>query len=158
MPMTSGTSTETTEDKSINFQMFKMFIDVVPRFDGTPSVLNDFLSACDELVLTYGSRENPVQDRFVLRAIKNKLYGRAQVAIASRLELATWDEVRAVLVNTYSDSRDLPTLQAELMQLNIDNQRETLAAFGDKIISYQSLLMSKLKQSSMTLDAKHAMS
>lgn len=47
-----------------------MFIDVIPNFDGTPSLLND---ACEEIINNYGSSEGKIQNKFLVRAIKNIL-------------------------------------------------------------------------------------
>lgn len=124
-----------------------MFIDVIPNFDGTPSLLNDFIDACEELIHNYGHSESDVQNKFLTRAIKNKLKFQAQVNIATRLEINTWTEIEENLTLTFGDPRDLDTLQQDLIHLNFDNKKNILISFSNKILQSLSI-MSKLKRSS----------
>lgn len=71
---------------TVNHQLLKMFIDVIPNFDGTHPLLNYFIDACDGLINNYGNCESEMQNKFLIRAIKNKLKGQVQINISTRLE------------------------------------------------------------------------
>lgn len=132
---------------TVNHQLLKMFIDVIPNFDGTPSLLNDFIDACDELIDNYGNSESDVQNKFLIRAIKHKLRVQAQVNTSTRLEIGTRPEIKETLTLTFGDPRDLDTLQQDIIHLSYDNKKEILISFSNKILQCQSLVMSKLKRS-----------
>lgn len=38
-----------------------MFTDVIPNFDGTPPLLNEFTDACEELIINYGNSNSDIQ-------------------------------------------------------------------------------------------------
>ena len=131
----------------VGVNLFQMYVNIIPKFDSTATLLNDFITAYDELVTNYGTAVSEVQKQFVIRVIRNKLYRQAQIHILARLDLKTWSDIKSVLIKAFGDPRDLLTLQTELLHLNVDLRKESLTSLGHKIMKYQSLLTSKLSQS-----------
>ncbi|KAJ8979844.1 hypothetical protein NQ317_007609 [Molorchus minor] len=142
----------------VNYQLLKMYIDIIPKFDGTPSFLNDFINSSQELYNSFNDPSNAAQSLFLVRAIKSKLTGQAQIISSSRLELNSWPEIKNLLLENFGDPRDLPCLQQDLLHLTFYKSNDNIQSFGTKIQQFQSLLMSKLQQSEKSEAVKRALS
>lgn len=94
----------------LNYQLLKIYINAIPNSDGTPSLLNDFIEACDGLIISYSNNNNNEQNKFLFRTIKNKLKGQSQINISTRLEVETWSEIKQILIRTLGDPRDIDTI------------------------------------------------
>lgn len=85
-----------------NYQLLNMYIDAIPNLHGTPSLLNDFIDACDLLITSYSSNNNENQNKFLFGTNKNKLKGQAQVNISTRSEIESLN-IKQILIRTFGD-------------------------------------------------------
>ncbi|KAJ8981572.1 hypothetical protein NQ317_002600 [Molorchus minor] len=145
-------------EMAVNYHLLKMYVDVIPLFDGNTFLLNDFITSCDELVNSFASQTNQNQNLFLLRAVRSKLVGQAQQLISSRLEITQWQQIKELLLQNFGDPRDLPCLQQDMLHLQFDRQKQTLQQFGNQVREFQSLLMAKLQQTDKDLQVKLALS
>lgn len=87
---------------------------LLPDFDGNPNVLARFIKLCDQLVEAYGSADNNLNNLCLINGILNKISGPAARTINSNGIPDTWDGIKAVLINNFTDQRDETTLYNEL--------------------------------------------
>ena len=110
------------ENNQINFQEmaeFKLeYLQIVPDFTGNQAILSEFIASAEQLINQFYIRnpENDFRNIYLLKSIKNKIKGDAANQIAS-YNVTTWNELKTALLATYSDKRDLQTLQIELCNM-----------------------------------------
>lgn len=84
------------KERKMAESQLKLYLDIIPTFDGNTFALNPFLAACDALHSKFGNTE--ADREFIIHAIISKLKGNAQIRICSRSELNTWPLVKAKLI------------------------------------------------------------
>lgn len=135
-----------------NYQLIRLYLDSIPQYDGNPHTLNIFINNCEYFLNTFASN-NMVQNECFLRIILGKLKGRALILIGSRIELKTWDEIKAVLLLSFSDQRNIDCLIQDLLALK-PSKNETPYNFGMRCQDARSLIISKLNSLAMTNEEK----
>ncbi|KAI5721729.1 hypothetical protein M8J77_024965 [Diaphorina citri] len=117
---------------------------MVPEFNGEVSLLPDFIAIADKLVAYFTDAENPnsFQNFFLLNSLKSKVTGEARLNI-SAFTINNWAELKAALLNSYSDKRDAYTLTIELCNLK-QNFNETPFEFHQKVTKHINLHSSYL--------------
>lgn len=115
--------------------------DLIPTFDGTKSLLNDFIEACNF------ADDNVIEGKkdVLVFLIKAKLTGQAKTFISSR-NLKTWAQIRPLLVGQFGDCRDTEALVRDLMN-SFQKVNETPRNFIQRIEN----LLTQLR-SSVALD------
>lgn len=87
---------------------------MVPEFDGNQNNLAEFLNNCETLIHQfYRPDSEDFQNKFIIHCLKNKIKGKARDDI-STYTIDTWAHLKAALITTYADKRDLQTLTIEL--------------------------------------------
>lgn len=125
----------------INYSEVRLFLDIIPCFNGEPCELNNFLAACDDVVLHYAT--NQTLTKLIFRAILGKLKGKALIIISSRTELNTWTEVRFILKQTFTDQRSFNCLLQELHSIK-PHPKESSYSFGVRCQYLRSLINSSI--------------
>lgn len=93
------------------------YLQMVPEFTGDQNNLNDFIKNCEEIITQfYQPNVDNFQNKYILNCLKNKIQGKAKNDI-STYTVENWATLRAALLATYADKRDLQTLTIELCQL-----------------------------------------
>lgn len=115
----------------------KKHADMIPIFDGKPEKLRPFLDTCQKIAdrFTDVEDEDNFQNEEVLRTILSKIQGPASDMI-SNLTITDFDEIKKALLETYSDKRDIYTLNHELTALRHreqENPFEFLSRVKDKL-------------------------
>lgn len=142
----------------VNYQLLRLTIDNIPKFDGDTHVLEIFIDSCDFLINTYknvNDANDPINN-FLVKAILGKLSGRAQYLIGSRQELNTWTQIKDTLRSTFGDNRNLDCLVQDLIILR-PLRNESPVNFGSRIQDARSLIFSKLKSISTYSDAERVL-
>lgn len=148
------TTTGNASANHTNYQLLRLYLDSIPHYDGNPHTLGIFLDSCEHLIVTFARDVNPDLNNFLIRAIYGKLVGRALTLIGSRLELATWQEVKQALTLSFGDQRNIDCLVQDLISLRPD-KNETPYNFGMRCQDARSLVTSKLNSdTSMSVDEK----
>lgn len=129
--------------ETTDYQLLRLSLDSIPHFDGNPHTLNVFIDNCDFLYSNFRSNSNNALNSFILRAIIGKLTGRALMLIGSRIELKTWDEVKAALRLSFGDQRNLDCLVQDLIILR-PLKGESAYNFGMRCQDARSLIVSKI--------------
>lgn len=87
---------------------------LVPEFDGNPHVLTRFVKLCDQLNASYGHEADNLSRLCLINGILNKITGPAARTINSNGIPESWDGIRSVLINNFTDQRDETTLYNDL--------------------------------------------
>ncbi|CAG9760074.1 unnamed protein product [Ceutorhynchus assimilis] len=127
-----------------------MYADTIMPFNGDPSMLNSFQSACDFLFATHKQSNDPISNNYLLRAVRMKLTDRAQILVGSRMELDCWDHIKAVLFDCFGDKRNLECLKQDLF-IAVPNKNENPLDFAKRLQVLRSALAQKIKQLFLTL-------
>lgn len=133
----------TPAPRPIEYQLLRLYIDNIPKYDGNPNTLGIFIDNCETLIATFSDEHNPQINQFILRAIISKLVGRALILIGSRIELRTWNDIKNALNLSFSDQRNIDCLEQDLINLR-PLKNETPYNFGMRCQDARSLIISKL--------------
>lgn len=95
------------------------YLQMVPEFNGDQNNLNDFIQNCELIIAQFYQANNPnnFQNKYIINCLKNKITGKAKIDI-STYTIDNWQDLRAALLATYADKRDLQTLTIELCELH----------------------------------------
>jgi len=101
-------------------------------YDGNPATLNDFINNVEEILLLITGTDKTPYGQFLLRAIRNKIEGKAnELLISSGIGL-NWDDIRETLIGKFADKRSEETLNFELHGLV--HKRLPLQEFYERIL------------------------
>ncbi|KAK9696589.1 hypothetical protein QE152_g31481 [Popillia japonica] len=125
----------------INLSM-RDYSETIPHFDGDPLNIFTFISSCDSFVQTLARPNDAAFNRFLFRAIISKLKGKA-AQIASVRNTTSWDALRTLLVNTFSDQRNELTLISALQRLE-QYSNESAIDFEERCLNQLSLLTARI--------------
>lgn len=125
----------------INLSM-RDYCETIPHFDGDPLNISTFISSCDSFVQILARPNDAAFNSFLFRAIISKLKGKA-AQIASVRNTTSWDALRTLLVNTFSDRRNELTLISELQRLE-QYSNESAIDFGERCLNQLSLLTARI--------------
>lgn len=136
---------EAPSERQINYQLLRLYVDTIPKFNGDPGTLEIFIEHCNFLIATYTnvSDANDPINGFLIRAVISKLSGNALVLIGSRPEIRTWDGLRSLLRLSFGDQRNIDCLVQEMLMAK-PNRNETSLQFGQKVQKLRSAIASKL--------------
>lgn len=134
-----------------NYQLIRLSLDSIPQYDGNAHTLNIFINNCEYFLNTFASN-NVAQNECLLRSVLGKLTGRALILIGSRIELKTWEEIKSVLLLSFSDQRNIDCLIQDLLALKPKN--ESPYTFGMRCQDARSLIISKLNSMAMSNEEK----
>lgn len=139
----------------VNYQLLRYQSDNIPLFDGNPRLLNRFIIAIENLLKAFYNRTDPNDTINVclFDTILSKLTGRAADLITSRIELNSWNLIKEVLINSFSDQRSIDCLIQDLINLK-PFKNESPLEFGMRIQDSRSLLFSKLNATSDSNETK----
>lgn len=132
----------------VNYSEVRLFLDIIPIFNGEPCELNNFIAACDEAVNRYTA--NQVITKLIFRGIIGKLKSKALTIISSRVELTTWQQVKEVLKISFCDQRSFSCLLQELHQIKPQN-KENSYSFGIRCQYLRSLIFSSINNDTSLL-------
>lgn len=132
-----------------NLQMLKMYVDIIPNFDGNSITLHSFISACDFLFTTFGNSREAIMINYLIRVIQTKLVGRAQLLVGCRSELDTWQKIKDALQACFGDNRSLECLEQDLFMAK-PNKGETSLDFAKRLQILRSQLAQKLNSLPLT--------
>lgn len=104
-------------------QAFKAAINVVPKFDGNVNHLYRFLTTCETILGRFYDENNPgsFDNQIVLHSIISKLEGKADEAVNINGS-TTWQQIKDVLLQHFSDQRDENSLNRDLVNLKQENE------------------------------------
>lgn len=123
---------------------FSQCLDAIPKFDGQESVLPAFLDASEAFLTHYFSAENSAHfNNWILRSVLNKLDGPAKLLVCSRTDLTRWENIRALLLEQFSDKRSIDTLSHSLMT-TVMRQNENSIEFGNRLHELRCKIISKI--------------
>lgn len=105
---------QAAQQQNINYTLLKMYVDTIPHYTGDPNSLSSFLSAGDFLFTTYTQQNDNILNNYLIRTIRMKLIDRAQILVGSRMELTTWEQIKAALSDCFGDKRNLECLEQDL--------------------------------------------
>lgn len=139
----------------INYALLRYQADNIPTFDGNPKLLQRFIASSENFLKAFQDNENPNApiNICLLDTIYSKLKGRAADLICSRSEINSWRLIKHLIINTFSDQRNIDCLIQDLLSLKI-NKNEHPINFGMRLQDTRSLLFSKLNATDESRDIK----
>ena len=99
------------------------YLNMVPDFYGETELLPRFIDICEKLVKKFYNATDPTdfQNEYLMSSILSKIKGEAAINISSCI-INVWSDLKTALLNTYSDKRDLFTLNIEMVELKQGNE------------------------------------
>ena len=131
------------EQRLLDTQLLKLYLDTVPLFDGNSLVLHSYIESVRSTFQNFPDDSHRVTHNLILQAVKNKLRGRAQTLIASRTDLTTWDGIQSLLKLTFGDQRDLQYLTHQLTTMR-PNKNERPYDFGLRLQQLRAVIITKI--------------
>lgn len=138
-----------TTSGNVNYQLLKLYVDTIPHYNGDGNTLEIFISACDYLMTNYGNTADAQLVAYLLRVVIGKLTDRAQLLIATRPELNSWDSIKKALRLSFGDQRNIDCLEQDLITM-FPMRNEQPLDFAKRIQVARSRLASKVSSLSET--------
>ena len=110
----------------VNYQLLKLYIDIIPPYNGDAHTLGIFIESAENLINAFSHHNDADLNSFMLRAIIGKLIGRALTLIGSRTELRTWQQIKETLNLCFGDQRNIDCLVQDLLALHPQKTENTL--------------------------------
>jgi len=115
----------------------------LPKFNGNPRLLFEFITNVEEILSILQQIENTPTNKIYLRAIRNKIEGDANEVLNMYGTALNWDEIKTNLILHYSDKRTETSLIRDLHKLQ--QNKQTVEQFYSEVIELQSTLMNNAK-------------
>lgn len=115
----------------------------LPKFDGNPRLLYEFLNNVEEILLYIRGTDKTPYGQILLRAIRNKIEGQANEILNMYGTPLIWDEIKNNLILHYSDKRTETSLIRDLH--NIKQFNKTIESLYGEIIELQSALCNNIQ-------------
>nr|CAA04049.1 Gag protein [Drosophila melanogaster] len=130
------------------------FVKELPTFDGTPGQLDKYITSVEEIIMLIRGTDQTPYGLLTLRAIRNKIVGRADEALNLANTKLIWDDIKSNLLRLYSSKKSEATLLGELQSLP-DNLTLGQLFFGlSRIRSQLISITSNSGQSATIIEAK----
>lgn len=110
--MTSTSTATGNARKSLSIDPFK-YIEHLPEFGGAQFDLQTFVDAIDEL-LPYMAQYDAASQKILLTCIKGKIKGKAKTIVEINNHVNTWEGLKEVLNNNFSDRKSSLQIYDEL--------------------------------------------
>lgn len=114
----------------------------LPKFDGNPRLLYEFVSNVEEILLFIKGTDNTPQGQILLRAIRNKIDGQANEVLNMYGTPLNWDDIKRNLISHYSDKRTETSLIRDLHSLK--QYGKPLEKYFSEVMEIQSALYNNL--------------
>ncbi|KAJ8912809.1 hypothetical protein NQ315_014392 [Exocentrus adspersus] len=131
----------------------KDYMELIPRFDGDPTILSSFISACENVLTLMAPNNDAIRISFTLMHIRTKIVGKAASVLAART-YQTFPELKTILISIFGDQRNEESLLSDLNLLR-QKPNETSFQFADRCIDLRCLLLSKVECSDLERDQKN---
>lgn len=133
------------------------FVKELPTFDGTPGQLDKYITSVEEIIMLIRGTDQTPYGLLTLRAIRNKIVGRADEALNLANTKLIWDDIKSNLLRLYSSKKSEATLLGEL-QSQPDNLTLGQLFFGlSRIRSQLISTTSNSGQSATIIEAKKSL-
>lgn len=99
------------------------FLNMIPEFHGESELISRFTDICEKLVNKFYNAGDPTdfQNDYLMSSILAKIKGEAAINISSCV-INNWQDLKNALLNSYSDKRDLYSLNSEITNLKQGNE------------------------------------
>lgn len=104
----------------------------LPKFDGNPRLLFDFLDNVDEILSLIQVTSGTPYGQLLLRAIRNKIVGDANEILNMYGTSLNWDQIKENLILHYADKRNETSLIRDLHNLKQNN--DSIQKFYSEIV------------------------
>lgn len=119
--LTTDSTSVATPQEVFNSLRIPDAIRFLPVYEGNPKALKEFIANVEEILIIIKGTEMTSYGKMLLRAIRNKIEGKANEALLSSGTALVWHDIKQNLINTFSDKRDESTLLYELHSLSLQN-------------------------------------
>lgn len=113
--MATNSGTVNVAPASVNIPLLKLYVDMIPFYNGNPNTLTQFVSSCDLLFSTFGQTLDQQIKLYLTRVVQSKLVDRANLLVGSRIELNDWVSIKNALLQCFGDKRSLECLEQDLL-------------------------------------------
>lgn len=113
-PTVSGVSTIST---TLSPNDILSFIKELPTFDGQPSQLDKFITNVEEIIMLIRGTDQTPYGLLLLRAIRNKVIGKADESLTLAGTSLVWDDIKEGLKRLYSSKKSEAILLREMQSL-----------------------------------------
>jgi len=104
--LTTDPISVTTPQEVFNSLRIPDAIKFFPVYEGNPKALKDFIVNVEDILIIIKGTEMTSYGKMQLRAIRNKIEGKANEALLSSGTPLVWHDIKQTLINTFSDKRD----------------------------------------------------
>lgn len=114
---------------------------VIPLYNGDKTQLNLFLRKCEYVIDMY--KGNDEQNLYLLHTITSRLVDRAASLLSERGDVNSWNKLKDLLIENYSDTRSEESIELEFQSLKI-NPSENFSSFYKRLQALHRILISKV--------------
>lgn len=114
----------------------------LPRFDGNPRLLYEFLNNVEEILALTAEIDGTAYSKILLRAIRNKIEGSANEVLNMYGTPLEWGQIKTNLILHYSDKRNETSLIRDLHTLKQNN--DTVEKYYSQIIEIQATMFNHI--------------
>lgn len=114
----------------------------LPRFDGNPRLLHEFINNVEEILLHIRGADGTPYGQILLRAVRNKITEQANEVLNMYGTALNWDDIKGNLILHYSDKRTETSLIRDLHGIRQDGK--TVEAFYSQVMEIQSALYNNI--------------
>nr|XP_034828819.1 uncharacterized protein LOC117986103 [Maniola hyperantus] len=119
--------------------------ELIPKFDGEPTLLNLFLRKSEYVVLNYRNSNTAAQDLYLFHVVTSRLTDKAASLVSEREDITSWQELSEILIQHFGDPRSEECVAIELESLKIKTG-ESYIDFCKRIQNMRSILISKVNR------------
>lgn len=127
-----------TNESFIDIGKIPDIVKDIPKFNGNPSKLMQWLSDVDCVMETFVQFKGTNQFKLILLTIRRKIVGKADEILNTNNASLSWNSMKDILVLHFSDKRDLMTLMRQLQYTT--RKMDSIEEFYNKIQELLSLI------------------
>jgi hypothetical protein len=135
----------------------KEMTDLIPRFNGDKTVLEDFIGNCEFVIEHYADPvnvANPINS-YLIRLIISRLEGRAKEALAFQEDRNTWAGIKRILYDNFGTRKDECTLIRELVTSQM-HRNESAEFYGNRIRNLRVEMRRQIQSTDLNVGEKNA--
>lgn len=140
--MNSTNSSPSTERNILDSLRIPDAVKDLPKFDGNPRLLYDFISNVEEILTVLTPIDGTPLGKMILRSIRNKIEGEANEILNMYSTDLSWQSIKNNLILHYSDKRNETSLIRDLHLLKQNNK--TLEEFYSSVVEIQASINNNL--------------
>jgi hypothetical protein len=127
---------------TVTLSEIKNLCEIIPQYDGNVKILNNYLSAVDDVYLTLSNINiTQIQKTYLFGLIKSKLTQKAAELLAEN-KCENWEDLKLYLKTNFTDKSTAETILLDILYCKYKvNSETTLKYISEKFAHYKSKIL-----------------